>query len=319
MLSIIINTKNVAQTLERTLKSAQNLIKDLGGEIIVVDMKSDDNTLQIAETEGAKTFIFEEDYNFVEPARQFALSKASKEWILVLDADEELTLELQDKIKQIVSQQNPDSNKRPVEAYFIPRQNIIFEKTFVGTGWCPDYQLRLFRRGTVNWPSKLHADPEVDGEVEYLPADEEAHLAIIHHNYQNIDQYWQRALRYSSIQAEERKNSSNNPENSGLTQTEIFWQSFWSEYWRRLFANQGLNDGAHGLLLSTFQATSELIAVAKIWQDQGFPQNQLSPDDWQRIWRLWQKEFNYWRADYLVGQTDGLKSFYWQIRRKLKI
>lgn len=321
MLSVVINTKNAAETLEETLKSVENLVNGVGGEIIVVDAKSSDETVEIAKNAGAQIYLFEEEFNFVEPARQFALDKATRDWILVLDADEEITTELGEKIRQIVSQQSSE-DKQSADAYLIARQNIIFNKALENTGWYPDYQLRLFRKGKVTWPKTLHAVPEVNGEVERLSAAKSDHLAIIHHNYQTIDQYWQRALRYSSIQADQQPSATQGNEMiiaNQKSQTEIFWQTFWGEYWRRLFADHGLDDGAHGLVLSFFQATSELMVAAKIWERQKFPQDQLTASEWQKIWQTSQREFNYWRANYLIDQTTGFNKLVWQIRRKLKI
>lgn len=170
-ISVVINTKNAAATLDRCLAS----VHSWADEIIVMDMKSTDDTVQIAKFFGARTFSHP-DVGYVEPARNAALAKARGEWILILDADEEVTPGL---AKKIASELVLDSK---IDAYFLPRQNIIFDK-WVKTGWWPDHLLRLFRAGHVVWADTLHAVPQAQGTVARLDAKE--NWSIRHNNYQS--------------------------------------------------------------------------------------------------------------------------------------
>ena len=89
-ISVVINTYNAAKQLERTLESVTDF-----DEIVVCDMESTDHTLDIARGYGCKIVTFErKDYNIVEHARNFAISQASNEWVLVVDADEVVTSEM---------------------------------------------------------------------------------------------------------------------------------------------------------------------------------------------------------------------------------
>src|SRR3989344_1312352 len=94
-ISVVINTLNEEKNIERAMKSV-----NWAGEIVVCDMYSEDNTVEIAKKLGAK-ICFHKKTNYVEPARNFAISKATGDWILVLDADEEIPDSLSKRLQEI--------------------------------------------------------------------------------------------------------------------------------------------------------------------------------------------------------------------------
>src|SRR3989344_1654842 len=96
-ISVVINTLNEEKNLPRALTS----VKSFADEVVVVDMYSDDKTQDLARKFGAKVYEHERT-NYVEPARNFAISKATGEWILILDADEELQTSLREEILEVV-------------------------------------------------------------------------------------------------------------------------------------------------------------------------------------------------------------------------
>ena len=96
-ISVVINTYNEEKNISRCLES----VKGFADEIIVVDMHSADKTVEIAKKYGAQ--VFEHEYTrYVEPARNFALSRATGDWILLIDADEELSGTLRKKLEEII-------------------------------------------------------------------------------------------------------------------------------------------------------------------------------------------------------------------------
>lgn len=100
-LSLCMIVKNEENDLARCLES----IKDIIDEIIIVDTGSTDNTIKIAETYGAKIFFYKWDNSFAN-ARNYSLSKASKDWILIMDADDELKSEDKDKVINLINNEN---------------------------------------------------------------------------------------------------------------------------------------------------------------------------------------------------------------------
>lgn len=100
--------KNEEDTLARCLES----VKDIVDEMIIVDTGSIDSTVKIAEGYGARTFFYRWDNSFAR-ARNFSLEKATKDWILIMDADDELRSEDKDKVIKLIT----DSNTK-LNAYF---------------------------------------------------------------------------------------------------------------------------------------------------------------------------------------------------------
>ena len=249
-ISVVINTLNEEENLPRALAS----VKNLADEFIVVDMHSTDKTVDIAKEFGAQ-FYSHEKTGYVEPARNFAIDKATKEWILILDADEEVSDSLAIKLKQIVK--NPQA-----DYYRLPRKNINFRRWIKNSRWWPDFNIRFFRKGTVSWSEIIHSVPMTTGKGLDLPAEEK--YAILHYNYTSISKYIERMNRYTDVQARV------------LLQKEykFVWRDLirkpLQEFLSRYFAGEGYKDGIHGLSLALLQAFSELTLYLKIWQSEQF-------------------------------------------------
>ena len=297
-LSVVINTKDAESTLKSCLQSVS-----FADEIVVVDMHSTDNTVNIARQFTDKIFEYK-DVGYVEPARDFAIEKASYDWILVVDADERVPNELKKYLASLINSENPD------DVYLIPRKNIIFDKWIKGAGWWPDYQPRFFKKGHVIWQRAIHSKPSISGRRTRLPAREE--LALEHLNYKSVEQFIERLNRYTTVQAQERKSASDSISSAELV------DSFQRELVQRLFAQEGLKIGTHGLVLAFLQAFSEMAVAAKIWQQQGFESKDTTNDNAAAV-SLLRQHLAYWLADYQVNHSFGLGKIYWMVRRRLKI
>lgn len=258
-ISVIINTLNEEKNIAQALKSVA-----WADEILICDMHSEDKTVEVARENGAK-IIFHKKTGFVEPARNFAISKASCQWILILDADEEIPVSLKEKLIEIASKM------KQVDYVRIPRKNIIFGKWIQASMWWPDLNIRFFRKGKVSWRDKIHSSPKALGLGLDLPAKE--YLAIIHHNYQTIQQFLNRMNRYTTIQAEELKKDGYKFNWKDLLEKPL------NEFLSRFFANYGYKDGLHGLALSFLQAFSFLIMYLKLWEMSGFKQQEIMLDE----------------------------------------
>ena len=161
-ISVVINTYNAQQHLKKVLES----VKDFD-EIVVCDMESTDNTLDIARRYGCKIVTFPKgDHKSAEPARTFAIQSATSKWVLVVDADEIITPELRTVLYAAVAKVNCPAG------YYIPRKNL-FMSMFV-RDFHYDYQLRFFIREGTEWPPYVHTFPTVQGRVEKLKAGNEA-------------------------------------------------------------------------------------------------------------------------------------------------
>jgi len=256
-ISVIINTWNEEENIKRCLES----VRRIANEIIVVDMYSKDRTVAIAKKLGAKVFFYKY-MSYADPAKNFAFRQAQGDWILSLDADEEIP-PLLAKMLQDLAQDSKDL------AYFrIPRKNIIFGKWIKHSRWWPDYVIRFFKKGAVRWSEKIHSVPLTRGEGRDLEAKEVN--AIVHHHYQSISQYLERMNRYTGIQAEE------------LIKTgyKFRWQDMlrkpMGEFLSRFFVGEAYKDGLHGLVLALLQAFSEMIKYIKVWEKEKFIEQDIS-------------------------------------------
>ena len=274
-ISVVVNTFNEEKNLERCLRS----VESLASEIVVVDMHSTDGTIRIAKKFKAKVFPHEYTH-YVEPARNFALSKATGDWILLLDADEEISSGLAKTLTEI-------AQAGEVDWVELPRKNIIFGQWIKNSRWWPDYLPRFFKRGKVSISAEIHASYEKEGRGIQLPAEEEN--ALVHHHYESIFQYLERLNRYTDIQAGKLKEK-------GYA---FCWQDLIikpaNEFFSRFFAGEGYRDGLHGLALALLQAFSELVLYLKIWEKGGFAKENINALDGvmekiMRDWLYWQQK-----------------------------
>lgn len=286
-ITVVVNTYNEETNLKRALESVK-----WADEVIVCDMYSEDKTVEIAKSMGAKVFLHKNE-GYVEPARNFAIAKASYAWVLILDADEEIPNTLAKRLMEMIN--------KPISSNFveIPRKNIIFGKWMKDSMWWPDYQIRFFKKGSVVWSEKIHIKPKTKGDSLILPQEEE--WAIVHYNYQTISQFIERMNCYTQIEANELKGSGYKFEWKDLLIKPL------NEFLSRFFANKGYLDGLHGLALSLLQAVSFLIVYLKLWEMLDFKEENISLSDFKKETDIQAKNIDYW----FKNETKGfLKSFY---------
>ena len=262
-LSVVINARNEEKNLPKAIGS----VKDLAGEIVVVDMESEDGTAALAEKLGAKVYSHK-NVGYVEPARNFAISKATGDWVLILDADEEIPGHLAGVLKATLEESNP------ADYYRISRKNIIFGKWVKHTLWWPDYQIRFFKKGFVSWGDEIHSLPITKGKGTDFPAKEG--LAITHYNYNFLDQYIERLFRYTKIQAEELLKAGYVFDWKDVVKKPL------NEFLRRFFEGKGYKDGVHGFILSLLQSFSEFVVYVRVWEKQGFKEAEIGKREFGR-------------------------------------
>lgn len=298
-LSVVINTKNCADQIETCLKAVQ-----FADQIVVCDLQSHDQTKKIAQ-KLASVVIDGPDLPYVEPARNLALKKANRDWILLIDPDELINPALKKKIIEVINQ--PHS----ADVYYLARKNMVFGQWINQAGWWPDYLPRLFKRGTVTWRNEVHSQPLIEGRVEYLPAQEE--LAIWHQNYQTISQYLEKLDRYTTAEL-----ANMDPTAASCTQPATWFAALKSEFFSRFFARQGYFLGNHGFALAALQSFYQLIVQLKAWEAQGFPNQSVDLKSLNQLTKKLGQEWRYWWLTAQVNQAHGLKKIYWRWRRKLR-
>ena len=187
-ISVVLATFNEEKNLQDCLDS----VKDFADEIVIVDGSSSDSTIDIAKKLKALIIVTNNPPIF-HINKQKAIDKATKDWILQLDADERVTPELK---KEILSVINDKDNKNA--GYWIPRKNWFLGRFLMKGGQYPDYTIRLYKRGKGRLPQKdVHEQAVVEGSVSYLKH------PLIHIADPDFGRYLLRFNRYTSLSAKE--------------------------------------------------------------------------------------------------------------------
>lgn len=230
MISIVVTTLNESEKLMRCLDSVRNL----ADEIVVVDLESNDDLEKIISQYKKITVFKHTRVKYVELVREYGISKAKGEWILVLDPDEVLPKTLVERLKEIVREDK-------VVAVNIPRKNIFFDKWISHSNFWPDRQIRFFKKGRVIWPKRIHFYPKIEGRVLSLEAKEE--LAFEHYGYDNFSQFIERQKRYSDIEAQNRIE-----EGRRFNLKDLLWYPT-REFLVRFIKHLGFLDGVDGVFI----------------------------------------------------------------------
>src|ERR1035437_1393614 len=278
-ISAVISAFNEEANIERCLKSLS-----FADEIVVVNNGSSDKTAEISKKYTDKVFNQKNNPAEIDLQKNFGFTKATGDWILSIDADEEVSKELAEEMRKIL--ETKPSMLSNINGFWIPRKNFMFGKWIKeNTGWYPDYQLRLFRKGKGKYESKkVHEDLVVEGETEKLKEH------IIHHNYDSIEQYVKKILIYAPNEAEEYLRG--NYKFSYFDAIRFPLNDFMSWF----FARKGYKDGFHGLVLALMQAFYHFLVFAFIWEKQGFKEYDKEDflKDTEKEFKRAGKEIIYW-------------------------
>jgi glycosyltransferase involved in cell wall biosynthesis len=184
-LSVAMIAMNEEANLPRTLESVR-----WADEIVIVDSGSKDRTVEIAESFGAK--VSYHAFGGHGEQKNVALDLCTSDWTLLLDADEVLSPELQQEIRQLLA--GADGQEPQFAAYWIPRLNLYFGRWVRHGGFYPDCKLRLFRRGAARLSEGVgpHSTPQFAGPRGQLKGD------MLHYAYPTLAIYLEHMNRYSS-------------------------------------------------------------------------------------------------------------------------
>ena len=241
-LSVVVITLNEEDRIQECLASVT-----WADEIIVVDAGSGDKTVALA-----REFT---DHVTIRPwegfaaQKNFGIERATGEWVLSLDADEQVESALRDEIAAVLA--NPGAHV----GFRIARRNIMWGRWIRHGRLYPDWQLRLFRRGRGRFVERaVHESVTVDGPVGRLTT------ALLHHSYRDVSDFLRRADRYSTLAAEEWARSGQPFRPYKLVTAPL--GRFLSMY----VLHRGFLDGWRGFLLAVLYAYYVFVRSAKIWE-----------------------------------------------------
>ena len=240
LLSVVTITKNEEKNLPRCLKSVQ-----FADEIVVIDTGSTDRTIEIARETGAK--VYRPEWKGFGPAKQEGVNRASGEWVLSLDADEELTPELAAEIQRVTN------DKHEFAGFYMARRTRFLGRWIYHCGWYPDYLLRLFRKTKGGFDGAIiHEQIRVEGKCGRLVGE------ILHYSYPSLESYLEKSNRYTTMGAEQAFRQGKRAGISAIALKPI------ATFIRHYIIKRGFLDGMEGLIISVLSSISVLVKYAKL-------------------------------------------------------
>ena len=240
-ITVIIPTLNEEKRVEKALQSV-NFVD----EIIIIDSFSTDKTVEIAEKYGARVVKHE----FINPSAQknWIIPQAKHNWILLLDADEWITAELKQEIKNLYK------SGFTKDGYWIYRSNFFMGKRVKYSGWQNDKVIRLFDKSCRYNNKKVHEEIETKGKnIGFLKN------KMDHNTFTSIDDYLVKLNRYAQWQAEDYHKKVGKVTPLHLIIKPMF--RFFIHYIIKL----GFLDGVPGLTISVLQSYAVGMRYVKLW------------------------------------------------------
>lgn len=242
-ISAAVITKNEEQNIARCLKSLEGAVD----EIIILDSLSTDKTIEIAKSFNAK-IISQNFLGYIEQKNK-AIEYCQFDYILSIDADEELTPQLREAIKEL-------KKNKMVHAYQFHRRNFYIGKKIRFCGWYPDRRIRLFDKNWGQWGGENPHDQVImknEAIISALPLD------INHYSFNSIGEHKNQAQHFSTIAATVAYNQGRKASIiKDLIGNPIY--TFFYKYFIKL----GLLDGYYGLVICTLSAYSNFLKYSKL-------------------------------------------------------
>ena len=239
-LTVAIITLNEESNMDRCLRSLPK-----SAEVVVLDSGSSDQTCQIAERYGAR--VETRPFTNYADQKNAAIGLASRQWILSLDADEELSPQLRQSLESFVATSQSGVMK--------VRRRLVFMGRPMSYGRTVDYPLRLFRKGQGQFEAAIHEKfvTKASTTPDILAGD------LLHYSYHNIEDYFSTFNRYTTLIA-------SNHQRQGRHNPTILAHLLrpWFEFLNRYFLKLGFLDGYPGYTYALFSSLYTYVKYAKL-------------------------------------------------------
>jgi glycosyltransferase involved in cell wall biosynthesis len=246
-LSACLITFNEEENLPRVLGSVQGI----ADEIVIVDCGSKDRTQEIAKKYGAK--LMTRGWTNYAEQKNAAAAAASHEWILSLDADEELSSTLRNSLFEWKKQ----APAFPV--YEAARRTWYLERWIHHSGWYPDFQQRLYRRDAACFSGIIHESLHFEGKAGRLHGD------LLHYTVRSFKEHKEKLEHYSTLAAQQMYAEGRRSWRAAM------WLATPWRFLQNFLLRGGILDGYRGGLISWMAARSvwqKFAKMGKLVEDQ---------------------------------------------------
>lgn len=240
--SAVVITRNEQANIARCLESLR-----FCDEVIVLDCFSTDRTVEIAKRYTSQ--VHQMEWKGYVAQKNAAVGLAQGDWILSLDADEEVSPALRHEIEVVLASDPRES------AFSMPRKTIHLGRWIRYGGWYPNRLVRLFRRQSGTWVGvELHERWESTGDVGRLNSD------LLHYSFSNLEDQITRNNLYSSLGARQLK-----VHGKQFSFFRLMAKSG-SKFCETYLLKRGFLDGYPGFIIAVSAAYSVFLKWAKLWE-----------------------------------------------------
>lgn len=220
-------------------------------EIVYVDCESQDDSLEVAESQNCKVFSRPNNAN-LNVNKSYAMDQSTGDWVFYVDPDERLPDDLVKEILHIVKNTQHS-------AFELKRRNHYFGQWLQHGSQYPDKQLRLFKKGAAHFPNQhVHEKLQVDGTLGKLKND------MHHFPYLNISQFLKKFDFYTGVEASYLHNAGIKVNTSNTLKFLLIKPV--PRFFRRYFLKGGFRDGLPGLFCAIFDAMNYVVRYFKLWE-----------------------------------------------------
>lgn len=187
LLSAVIITKNEERNILRCLNS----LLDVADEIVVVDSGSTDNTEKTCKSFNVR--FVQQDWLGYSEQKNFANNLASNDWILSIDADEELSEKLKNSISELKNQRLSDD-----EVFSMNRLTNYCGHWIRHCGWYPDRKIRIWNRTVGKWQGEIHETIEFSTEIKETVL----HGDLLHYSFATPEDYENQQFKFAKMRGQ---------------------------------------------------------------------------------------------------------------------
>ena len=239
-ISACLITLNEEHNLPRALKS----LRGIADEIVVVDCGSKDGTLAIAREHGAA--VFTRAWTNYSEQKNYAAERSAHDWILSLDADEELSTALQSSLLHW-------KRAGPAAAvYEMSRRTWYLGAWIRHSGWYPDFQRRLYRRDAARFEGIVHEALRFVGKPGRFEGD------LLHHTVRSFAEHEANVERYTTLAAKQLYEAEHRSWRGGA------WLAPGWSWFQNFILGAGFLDGYRGWLIARMAARSTRLKYKKL-------------------------------------------------------